>query len=183
MGASWGLLGPSPGAVLGASSAVLGASWAVLEPSWAVWGPSWAPLGPSWENLGGLLGGLGASGSQNRENLKTFKNQWKSNDFCFLGPSWEASWRPLGASWRPLGPSGGHLGRLRAICRRLWALFDRLDGPPRRPWPVLGPSWARGPSRRLTRETPRAPKSAQERPGIWGSGPLRNYNSGPLGAT
>ena len=36
------------------------------------------------------------------------------NDFGLLGPSWEASWRPLGASWRHLG---GHLRRLRMILR------------------------------------------------------------------
>ena len=196
LGASWGLLGS-----LGASWGPLGASWGpLLEPSWGPLRPSWRPLGLSWGplglfggRLGRLLGRLGAilgaswAVLERREakiarTPKTFKNQWKSNDFCLLGPSWEASWRPLGASWRPLGPSGGHLGRLRAIFRRLWALFDRLDGPPRRPWPVLGPSWARGPSRRPTRKTPEAPGRAQKRPGIWGCGPLRNYNSGPLGA-
>ena len=85
-----------------------------------------------------------------------------------------ASWGPLGkpvggllgASWRPLGPSGDHLGRLGAIFRRFGALLDRLDGLPGRPWAVWGPSWARGPSRRPTRETPEAPKSARESGGV-----------------
>ena len=111
--------------------------------------------------------------AEKAKTLKSLKNLRKINDFGLLGPSWEASWRLLGASWRPLGPSGGHLGRLRAIFRRLWALSDRLDGPPRWPGPVLGPSWARGPSRRPTRETQEAPRSAKKRPAAPGNPGVR----------
>ena len=116
---------------------------------WEPLGLFWGPLGLFGGRLGRLLGHLGAilraswavlerREAQIARTPKTFKNQWKSNDFCFLGPSWEASWRPLGASWRPLGPSGGHLGRPGAIFRRLLVLFDRLDGPPRRPLARFG---------------------------------------------
>ena len=90
-----------------------------------------------------------------------------------MEPSWECSWRLLGASWRPLGPSGGHFGHLGAIFRRLWALLDRLGGLFGPSWPVLGPSSLPEDSRpKSTGEFPGAPKSSQE--------PLRNRGFGPL---
>ena len=91
----------------------------------------------SWGSLGGLLGRLGAvleaswavlerRKAEKARTPKTWKKQLKINDFRFLGPSWEASWRPLGPSWRPLGPSWGHLRRLGAIFGRLGALLVRV---------------------------------------------------------
>ena len=165
---------------MGPSWAVLEASWPVLGASWAVSAPSWRPLRPSWGDLWGLLGRFGASGSRKGENAKIFLKPKVVNEFCLLGPSWECSSRLLGAS-------GGYLGRLRAIFRRLWALLDGLGGLPGRPWPVLGPSRGRGGHRpggprETPRERPVAPGSAQKRRGIRGSGPLRNYNPGPLSA-
>ena len=100
------------------SGFLLEPSWAPLGPSWMPLGLSWSPLGPSWGPLGSLLGPLGAIleaswavlGRREHEKVETLKsaqNLRKNNEFCFLGLSWECSWRPLGAS-------GGHLGRLGA---------------------------------------------------------------------
>ena len=134
--ASWGPLGPSQGPPRGfvgprardfvscsPSGPLLGPSWAPLGPSWMPLGQSWSPLGPSWGPLGSLLGPLGAIleaswavlGRREAEKVETPKSAQylkKNNEFCLLGPSWECSWRPLGAS-------GGHLGRLGAF---LWHL-------------------------------------------------------------
>ena len=49
--------------------------------------------------------------AEKAKTLKSLKNLRKINDFGLLGPSWEASWRLLGASWRPLGPLLGRLGQ------------------------------------------------------------------------
>ena len=60
----------------------------LLEASWAFLGRTLGPLEPSW-SVGKLKG----------ENSKILHNLWKINDLCLLGPSWEASWKPLGLSW------------------------------------------------------------------------------------
>ena len=143
MGPLRGLLGP-PGGFLGprarnyVSCSPPGPPvGARLGPSWRPLGPSWSPLGPSWGPLGGLLGPLGAVlgaswavlGRREAEKVETPKsvqNLRKSNECCLLGPSWECSWRPLGAS-------GGHLERLGAILWHLGALLYHLGG-------LLGPS-------------------------------------------
>ena len=104
--------------------------------------------------LGGLLGRLGAvfgapgavlerRNAEKARKRKTLKKTMKINDLCHLGPSWEASWRPLRAIWRPIGPSWGHLGRLGAIFWRIGAFLGRLEGLLRPSWPVLGPAWFR----------------------------------------
>ena len=119
----------SPGDLWGRLGTVLGASWAVLE-------QSWGPRGPSWGDLGGLLGRFRPFVARQSEILKNLQKQLKINDFCLLGASWEASWRPLGASWGPLGPSWSHL---RASWRPLGPSRTQL-------WPfrsALGPSWSR----------------------------------------
>ena len=105
--------------------------------------------------------------AEKAKTLKSLKNLRKINDFGFLGPSWEASWRLLGASWRPLVPSGGHLGRLGAILERFGALLGHLRS-------LLGPSWpVRGPfeaghrpigRRDDSQERPRAPGNPGVRP-------------------
>ena len=159
MGASWGLLGASGcgglvfsvrGPPLGP---LLGPSWPPLGP---VLGPSWAvlgPLGPSWGPLGGLLGCLGAvlgaswavlerRKAKKATRPKSFKNQWKINDFGLLSLSWEASWMPHGASWRPLGPSRGHLRRLSGRLGVTFGVLDRLEGLLGPSWTDLEPSWA-----------------------------------------
>ena len=104
------LLGPSLGAVLGASSAVFEASWAVLGPSWAVWGPSWAPLGPSWVNT--YWGPLGRSCSDGKLKSREPQKPSKTNGKVMSVASWGPLRRPLGGL---LGRLGGLLGRLRAI--------------------------------------------------------------------
>ena len=89
----------------------------------------------SWDPLGGLLGRLGAilgaswavlerREAEEARTPKSFKKQLEINEFSLLGPSWECSWRPLGASCRPFGPFGRHLGRLGAIVRRVGAFLD-----------------------------------------------------------
>ena len=121
---------------------LLGRSWGPLGPSWRPLGPSWSPLGPSWGPLGGLLGPLGAilgaswavlglREAEKVETPKSVQNLRKSNEFCLLGPSWECSWRPLGAS-------GGHLGRLGAILWHLGPLVYHLGGLLGASWPFLG---------------------------------------------
>ena len=201
LGASWGPLG-AEGLVFQFLVPLLGLSWARLGGpfglSWAALGPCWVPLGPSWGRLGQSWGRLGGSWGRLREVLgaswtllerreaesvktsKTFKNLWKSHDFCFLGLSWEASWRHPEASWRHLGPSGGNIWRLGIIFRRLGALLGCLGGLFGRFWPVFGLSWARlGPAEQLpgaagnSRELPRVPGSSRKLLGNWGSGPLR----------
>ena len=150
-------------------SPLLEPSWGPLGPSWRPLEPFWGPPGPSWGRLGGLLGHLGAilgasravlerREAENARTPNTFKILRKSCDFCLSGPSWEASWRLLGASWRPLGPSWGHLGRLGAMFRCLDAVLGRLGGFLGLSWPVLGPSglWTVHAS---------TPGSAQERAG------------------
>ena len=154
---------------MGRLGAILGASWAVLErrkadnarrPSTfktigkSLTFTSWGLLGLSWGPLGGLLGRLGAvlgaswavlerRRVEKARRPKSFQNLRKVNDFGLSGPSWKASWRPLGASWRPLGPSWARLGRLGALSGRLEGLLGRLGGLLGPSWPVLGPSWAR----------------------------------------
>ena len=101
-----------------------------------------SPLGPSWGPLGGLLGPLGAIlgaswavlGRREAEKVeapKSIKNLRKSYEFCFLGPFWECSWRPLGAS-------GGYLGRLGAILWHVGPLVYHLGGLLGASWPFLG---------------------------------------------
>ena len=98
---------------LGPSWAALGPSGGSLGPPWAALGPSGGPLGPSWVRRGGLLGRLGAvlGGSwavlerrkaEKAKMPKTSKKPMEINDFGFVGPSLEGSWRSLGASWRSL---------------------------------------------------------------------------------
>ena len=117
-------------------------SWGPLGASWRPLGPSWSPLGPSWGPFGGLLGPLGAVlgaswavlGRREAEKVETPKsvqNLRKSYEFCLLGPSWECSWRPLGAS-------GGHLGRLGAILWHLGAHLYHLGSLLEASWPFLG---------------------------------------------
>ena len=88
----------------------MGPSWGPLGPSWAPLGPSWGPLGPSWGSLGGVLGRFGAvlgaswavlerPEAEKARTQKTSEKLMKINDFGFLGPSSEASWKALGASW------------------------------------------------------------------------------------
>ena len=102
--------------------------------------------------------------AEKAKTLKSLKNLRKINDFGLLGPSWEASWRLLGASWRPIVPSGGHLGRLGAILERFRALVGNLRSLLGPSWPVRGPFEAGSPSRRPTRVTPETPESARKRP-------------------
>ena len=118
LGPLWGLLRP-PWGSFGRKTRffsffpplgpLLGPSWSPLGPSWAPLGPSWGPLGPSWGPLGGLLGCLGAileaswvvlerREAEKARMPKSFKNQWKINEFCLLGTSWQGSWRPFGPS-------------------------------------------------------------------------------------
>ena len=127
------------------SGFLLEPSWAPLGPSWMPLGLSWSPLGPSWGPLGSLLGPLGAIleaswavlGRREHEKVETLKsaqNLMKNNEFCFLGLSWECSWRPLGAS-------GGHLGRLGAFLWHLGTLLNHLGdlgGFLAASWPLLG---------------------------------------------
>ena len=140
MGASWGFLGASDAE--GSSAPPSG------HPVGRPLGPSWGPLASLWGSLGGLLGYLGAIlgaywavlecwEAEKARTPKSFKNHWKINDFCLLVPSWECSWRPLGASWKRLGPSGGYFGVLdRSFCD---------SGPSRTvlgaSWGTLAPSW------------------------------------------
>ena len=112
-------LGSVLGGLFGRLGAVLGASWAVLERRKA----------------------------ERARSPKTSKKPMKINDFGFLGPSWEASWMPLGPSWRPLGPSGGHLERFGAIWSRLKALLDCLRALLDRLRALFGRSWALDPFR------------------------------------
>ena len=128
--ASWAALMRPLGGLLGRLGAVLGASWAVFE----------------------------RRKPEKARKPKTSKKTMNINDFGFLGPSWEASWKPLGASWRHLGPSGGHLERLRAIFRRLGALLDRLGSFLGASWLVFGP-----PSRLSGADDP--PRAAPGNPG------------------
>ena len=143
-------------------------SWGPLGPSWRPLGPSWSPLGPSWGLLGGLLGPLGAvlgaswavlgcREAEKVETPKSLQNLRKSNEFCLLGPSWECSWRPLGAS-------GGHLGRLGAILWHLGALLYHLGGL----LALLGALWraSRAAPRRKTISDPTLPGPARECPGV-----------------
>ena len=118
-----------------------------LGPSWRPLGPFWGPLASLWGSLGGLLGYLGAilgaywavlecREAEKARTPKSFKNNWKINDFCLLVPSWECSWRPLGPSWKLLGPSGGY-----------FSVLDRSFGDSGPSWTVLGASWGTlGPS-------------------------------------
>ena len=96
----------SPGAILGWGlempvrdpplGPLFGPSWGPLGLSWAPLGPSWGPLGLSRGRLGGLLGRLGAflgassavlerRKAEKARMPKTFKNNLKINDLCFLG--------------------------------------------------------------------------------------------------
>ena len=147
---------------------LLGRSWGPLGLSWRPLGPSWSPLGPSWGPLGRLLGPLGAIlgaswavlGRREAEKVETPKsvqNLWKTDEFCLLGPSWECSWRPLGAS-------GGHLGRLGAILWHLGPLVYNLGD-------LLGASWlflglSGGPRGRRPGGKPSLIRTSWERPGV-----------------
>ena len=89
---------------------------------------SWEPLGPSGSGLGGLLGCLEQWEARKVDHSENIKKTMEIDDFCIMGPLWEASWSAFGPSCWLLGSSGGHLGRLRPIVRRLWALLGRLGG-------------------------------------------------------
>ena len=175
---SWSRLGGlfgRRGGLLGCLGALLGCLGAVLGASWAVLGQYWGLLGRSWS----------VGKPKSREPQKPSKTNGKAMSF--------ASWGPLG---RPLG---GLLGRLGGLLGRLGIILGvqgRSFVGSGRSWIVWTDSWgglgpfrgARGREdrpggpREKPRKRPGAPGSAQERPGIWGCGPLRNYNSGPLGA-
>ena len=156
---------------LGASWGPLGAQGSKCPFGSLVWAPSWSRLGGLLGRIGGLLGRLGAllgrlgallgaswavlgreleaswvvlerREAEKARIPKSFKNLRKSNDFCFLGTSWQGSWRPLGASWRPFGPSGGHLGpswRHPGLSWwpgwASWAVMEALESPREAPWP------------------------------------------------
>ena len=96
------LLGGSLGAFLGRLGGLSGRLGAVLGASWAV---------------------LERRKAEKATWPKTVKNNSKINVFCLLGPSWEASSKPLEASWRPLE---GLLGRLGALLDRLEAILGHL---------------------------------------------------------
>ena len=119
--------GPPLGPVL----RLLGLSWGHLGPSGGLLELPWSPLrsllGPLWAILeaSGAVLGAGKPVQGNMSKVYVFPREWA--DFGWSGPSWEASWGPLGASWRLLEPSWGHLGRLGAIFRRLGALLERLE--------------------------------------------------------
>ena len=137
-----GLSGPyccSLGALQGRLGALLGALWAISGSSSTDLGPSWGPLGLSWSYLGGILEAswavLGRRKPEQARTSKSFNNFMKINVVCFLGPSWRASWSPLGslpglpgASWTFLEGSWP-VGRLR---KPSWAPL----------WAVLVPSWS-----------------------------------------
>ena len=97
---------------------------------------------------------------------KTFKNKWKSNDFCVLGPSWEASWGVLEASWAVWGPSWASRGDLSSAL-----------GPPgssgRPPGAALGRFGALVGERTIPEAHAEHPESAQERPGAPGNPGVR----------
>ena len=142
-------------ALLGRLGALLGRLHALLGASWAVLGRSWGPLEPSWS----------VGEPKTRESPNPSKTVEKAMIF--------ASRRALG---RPLG---GFLGRLGGLLDRLGAILGVLE----RFVGVLGAWWGaprRSPSRlgRCSRPGGHAtnPRSARPRPGIRGSGPLRNYN-------
>ena len=113
--------------------------------NFASWGPLGSALGGLLGHLGGFLGHLGPSGSRKGRNAKSFQKSKGTQCIFLLGPSWECSWRPLGASWRPLGPSGGHLERLGTIFRRLGALLDRLRDVSEPCWCAPGALWGASP--------------------------------------
>ena len=90
-------------------------------------------------DLGAILGAswavLSRRKAEKKQILKSFKNVLNINDLGLFGPSWRASWRPLGPSWRPLG---GLLGRLGGFLGGLGGILNplgRLGGH-------LGPYWA-----------------------------------------
>ena len=122
LGASWerigGVLG-RPGGLLGASwglgmsvcvpplGPLLGRSGGSLGPSWRALGLSGGPRGPSRGSLGGLLSRLVAicgaywavwerREAEKAETRQSTTHPRDIHDFCFLGPYWECSWRPLG---------------------------------------------------------------------------------------
>ena len=121
-----------------------------LGPTWRPLELFWGPLGLSWSCLGGLLGcieaikkPLGLSLSvrkpKSREPINHSKTP-QNQPFWLLGPSWESSWKLLGASWRHLGLSWDYLGRRGAIFVRLGALLDDLEGFLEPSWRLLGQS-------------------------------------------
>ena len=139
-----GRLGP----LFGRLGALLGASWAVLGISWA---------------------DLDAVKAQEANMLKMYVLQKEWGYFCLSGPSWGASWVPLGASWGASGLSRCHLGlswssrgallgASRAKRRLSWAVLEKSPpfwDPERSPGEVHGPG---GPER--TREVPaRGPRA------------------------
>ena len=113
--ASWRPLGPS----LGPLGTVLGASWAVLA-------LSWTPVGRAWGDLDGLLSRLGPSEGRRSAKAKILQKPMENQGFDIFGPSWRASWRPLGPSRRPLGSVGGLLGRLGGILESSWPSWSHL---------------------------------------------------------
>ena len=87
-----------------------------------------------------------------------------------LVASWAVS-GPSQASWSDLGATRGSLGPYQELLEAILA----CDGPLR--GRITVPE-AHAVHPKSARVTPRAPKSAQERPELRGSGPLKNYNPG-----
>ena len=155
-GASWGVVG-APRGLLGGSRGhpgaegstcpfrsslrgrlgrLLGRFWHRLGRLGAFLGAAWAAVERSWEPLWAVLERWEAEKTRARH---LFEYQQQVYDFCVWWPSWECSWRVVGASWRLRKPSGGHLGRLGPIVRRLesggtvigglWGRLGALVGP------------------------------------------------------
>ena len=136
VGPSWEPLGRSLGPrrpTWGPLGSLLGRLEVILEASRRPLGPFWGPLEPSWGPLGSLLGRLGAvagvfwtvfnaAKAEKMYILKMYVCQLEITVFCILGPSWGASWRPLGPSWRPLEPSWSVLGASWAVLTPSWAV-------------------------------------------------------------
>ena len=175
LGPLWGYLG----GLLGDLGAPLGPSWAVGRPKRSkCQNPSTtngkstilASSGLPGGLLGGFLGRLGAvlgaswtvlerRKAEKARRQKTSEKQIQINDFGLFGPSWVASWRPLGACWGPpaplgkfLGPSQTPGGRLRGGFGPSWAARslsdrpgERFAAPQQRPRPRNAPTRPRRP--------------------------------------
>ena len=137
------------GGLLGRLGPLFGRLGALLGACWAVMGISRADLDPVKAQDGNML------------NMYVLRREW--GYFCLSGPSWGASWVPLGASWGASGLSRCHLGlswssrgallgASRANRRLSWAVLEKSPpfwDPERSPGEVHGPG---GPE--CTREVP-----------------------------